>query len=95
MRQRLQLAMLLLGTIACPPSLCAQAERAISNPPVHPGAAEGQLTVTLTVATSVGVVMDEEGKPKIVIANAPDPADNVSSLHPLPQNESMETKTKK
>jgi hypothetical protein len=95
MSLRLQLAMLLLGTITCAPSLFAQAERAISNPPARPGAAEGHLTVTFTVVTSVGVVMDEQGKPTIVIANAPDPADNVSSLRLLPQDEPVQTKTKK
>jgi hypothetical protein len=69
MKLRLQFAMLLLAIILCAPSLFAQAQRSISNPLFRPGAAEGQLTVTLTVVTSVGVVMDENGKPTIVIAN--------------------------
>jgi hypothetical protein len=42
--------------------------------------ASGTLTVTCIVATSVGVVTGEDGQQRIVIANAPDPADNVSQF---------------
>lgn len=45
------------------------------------GSAQGELTVTLTIVTSVGVVLDENGQPKLIVANAPDPADNVSALN--------------
>lgn len=45
------------------------------------GSAEGQLTVTLTIVPSVGVVMDPDGQPKLMVANAADPADNVSVLN--------------
>lgn len=49
--------------------------------PSRPGVAEGELTVTATVVASVGVVIDENGQPRLIVANAPDPADNVSVLH--------------
>ncbi len=42
------------------------------------GSATGTLTVTATVVTSVGVIIDQDGQQRIVIANAPDSADNVS-----------------
>jgi len=42
--------------------------------------AQGQLTVTATVVCSARVVWDEKGTPQIVLANCPDPADNVSEL---------------
>ena len=42
--------------------------------------AQGQLTVTATVVCSASVVWDEKGTPHIVLANCPDPADNVSQL---------------
>jgi hypothetical protein len=41
---------------------------------------EGRLTVTATVVTSVSLVTDADGTQRILIANAPDPADNVSTL---------------
>jgi hypothetical protein len=47
-----------------------------------PGAAsaQGNLTVTLTVMSSVGVVTDADGRQRVVVANAAAPTDNVSSL---------------
>jgi hypothetical protein len=44
------------------------------------GSASGTLTVTATVVTSVGVIIDQDGQQRIVIANAPDSADNVSQF---------------
>jgi hypothetical protein len=38
----------------------------------------GALTVTATVVTSVAMVTDENGKPRIVVANPADRNDNVS-----------------
>lgn len=60
----------------------AAAQRPSPSAPLQarPGSAEGQLTVTLTVVTSVGVVMDPDGRPRLMVANSPDPQDNVSSL---------------
>jgi hypothetical protein len=61
--------------------------------------ASGTLTVTCIVATSVGVVTDENGQSRIVIANAPDRADNVSQFvmltdpgNPAPGGDSKKTK---
>ncbi len=44
--------------------------------------AEGRLTVTATVVSSVGLVVSPEGEQQIIIANAADPKDNVSRLQP-------------
>jgi len=41
---------------------------------------EGKLTVSATVVTSVSLVIDPHGAQKIVVANAADPRDNVSTL---------------
>lgn len=46
------------------------------------GSAEGTLTVTATLVASANLVIEPDGKQKIVIANAPDPRDNVSRLLP-------------
>jgi hypothetical protein len=48
--------------------------------------AQGTLTVTATVVTSVGVITGPNGEQKVVIANAADPADNVSWLQTAPAN---------
>jgi hypothetical protein len=42
--------------------------------------AQGHLTVTATVVSSVGLVLSPEGEQQIVIANAADMRDNVSRL---------------
>lgn len=48
----------------------------------QPGAtsAQGELTVRLTVVASVGIVIDADGEPRLVVANAVDRADNVSTI---------------
>jgi hypothetical protein len=72
----------LLAAIALPALVAAQTRSlSLSALPDRPGTAQGQLTVTLTVVSSVGVVMDASGQPKLIVANAPDPADNVSALN--------------
>jgi hypothetical protein len=42
--------------------------------------AQGTLTVTLTVASSVGLVTGSDGQHRVVVANAVAASDNVSSL---------------
>lgn len=42
--------------------------------------AQGSLTVTLRVETSVGVVVDPSGEQHVIAANSIDPADNVSRI---------------
>jgi hypothetical protein len=75
-------AEMLLAGMACSPLAAAQARNlSVSNISAPRGAAEGQLTVTLTIVPSVGVVMDENGQPKLIVANAADSADNVSALN--------------
>jgi hypothetical protein len=59
-------------------SVCASAQKAPSF--VHSGPAQGELTVTITVVASVGIIMDEQGQPKVIVANAADRRDNVSFL---------------
>jgi hypothetical protein len=53
------LAFLFIGTIG----------HSQSSAPKH-----ASLTVTLTVGSSVGLVLDRDGKNKVIIANSPDPA---------------------
>ena len=45
----------------------------------------GTLTVTATVVTSVAVVVDHNGNPKVVVANPVDPRDNVSYISFAPK----------
>ena len=47
------------------------------------GSAEGHLTVTLTVVSSVGLVVGPDGEQRLIVANAADPKDNVSRLQPV------------
>src|SRR5262249_59503397 len=49
--------------------------------------AQGTLTVTATVVSSVGVEVGPEGEQRIVVANAVDPRDNVSGLRVVKGNE--------
>jgi hypothetical protein len=44
------------------------------------GSAQGGLTVTTIIASSVGVVMGPDRQEHLVAANAVDPADNVSKI---------------
>ena len=46
------------------------------------GSAEGSLTVTTTVVASTSLIVTPDGEEKSVIANAIDPADNISRLVP-------------
>lgn len=48
---------------------------------------QGQLTVTATVITSVSLVTDISGEQRLVVANAPDPADNVSWFRVTAKNQ--------
>jgi hypothetical protein len=64
-------------------SVYASAQKAPSS--VHSGPAEGELTVTMTVVASVGIVMDDQGQPKVIVANAADRSDNVSFLEAASQ----------
>jgi len=41
---------------------------------------QGSLTVTFTIASSVGVVVDQDGQQHLTAANTVDPADNVSQI---------------
>jgi hypothetical protein len=47
------------------------------------GGAEGRLTVTATVISSVGLVVGPDGEQRMIISNAYDPKDNVSRLQPV------------
>ena len=69
------LAFMLLGTFA------AFGQRANAVPDLAgSGRAQGTLTVTMTVASSVGIVTGSDGQQRIVVANAVAASDNVSSL---------------
>lgn len=47
------------------------------------GGAQGELTVTATVVSSVGLMIGQNGEQRITIANAVDAKDNVSRLQPV------------
>jgi hypothetical protein len=53
-------------------------------------AAEGKLTVTATVETSVGLVFGADGEARLVVANAPIKSDNVSTLRPVKERKSSD-----
>ena len=61
-------------------SFRAHAQQRATAPRPGASSAQGELTVTLTVVASVGIVMDADGQPRLIVANSADPADNVSSL---------------
>ena len=69
---------------------CAAA--AAQNPGPHLSG-HGELSVTATVVSSVGVEMGRDGQPRIVVANALDPKDNVSSLQVVREVRIMPVKT--
>ena len=52
----------------------------MASAPGTGGGAQGTLAGTATVVTSVGLVIGPDGEKRMIIANAADPADNVSSL---------------
>src|SRR5947209_3781144 len=69
-----------LSVLACSAVAAAQASRPFVPLGSAAGSAQGQLTVTATVVASAGVVIGPDGQPRLIIANAPDPRDNASSL---------------
>jgi len=56
--------------------------------------AQGQLTVTVTIVASVGLVTGPDGVQRLVVANAPDAADNVSFLKPFVANSGSKPSSK-
>jgi hypothetical protein len=77
-RGKILFRMVLAGIGLC----CVQAFA--QQPGIRPtgNGAEGHLTVTATVVSSVGLVVSPEGEQQIIIANAADPKDNVSRFQP-------------
>src|SRR5262249_28552499 len=71
---------LLVGLLACALH-CTAPERNVPSI-AGPAFAQVQLTVTLTVVASVGIVFDSHGEPKLMEANSAAHSDNVSTLHP-------------
>ena len=81
-RRRLGFGRLLAGLVL----LCCVsgfAQQAASGAPSTGASAQGTLAVSVTVVTSVGVVIGPDREPRIVVANAVDPKDNVSNLEPV------------
>lgn len=73
------LALILFGTH----SIFGQHAGPVQNVP-GTGRAQGSLTVTLTVVSSVGVVTGADGQQRVVVANAAAASDNVSTLQYVP-----------
>jgi hypothetical protein len=79
------IAITFLAVLACCSPINAQSRGVAGSAiPNHPGSTQGQLTVTITIVPSVGVVVGADGQPKVVCANCTDPRDNTSSLAPSP-----------
>jgi hypothetical protein len=79
MHRRFRLTIILSALLL----LCASNGFAQQSSMVHAGrsgAAEGNLTVTATVVSSVGLVIGPDGEQRLIVANAADPSDNVSRL---------------
>jgi hypothetical protein len=68
------------GVLLCCVRVAAQ--QPILPPRAH-GGAEGRLTVTATVVSSVGLVVGPDGEQRMIVANAADQKDNVSRLQPV------------
>src|SRR5689334_15294190 len=81
-KQQIIKPVLILLLLASATLACGQRKNTAPAPMMASAgnSASGTLTVTCIVATSVGVVTDENGESRIVIANAPDRADNVSQF---------------
>jgi len=61
--------------IAVSGSPAARAQRAAAPKLQTPASAQGSLTVTATVVSSVGVMIGPDGQPIMIVANAPSPGD--------------------
>ena len=74
-------ARLLLATvlIAVSWSPVARAQPTGSPNLMAPASAQGRLTVTATVVSSVGVIIGPDGQPMVIVANAPSPGDILSA----------------
>lgn len=71
---KLTFGILVAGLLLCSQRVSSQQAHSVQ------GGAEGRLTVTATVVSSVGLVAGPDGEFKLVYANSVDPRDNVSSL---------------
>ena len=66
----------------------AQEKSLVSGSPAFEGkSAQGQLTVTATVVSSVGIVIGPNGERVLVVANAPAGKDNLSAISAVRQRE--------
>jgi hypothetical protein len=73
-------------------SCLASGQSAGQMPATQGRSTQGQLTVTVTVVASVGLVTGPDGIQRIVMANSSDPADNVSRLSPIVLSNSVSDK---
>jgi hypothetical protein len=75
----------------------AQEKSLVTGPSALQGkSAQGQLTVTATVVSSVGIVIGPNGERMLVVANAPAGKDNLTAMSAVPRrNLPGEAKEKK
>ena len=86
-KRRIQTRLALLLAVVAVSIVGAQAQGAPqAQGPSQARSPRGELTVTLTVVSSVGLVTGPDGVRRLVLANAPDPADNVSRIMVIPSN---------
>lgn len=77
---------LLLGLTGCAMAAAQARGAAPTQGPSSGNSAQGQLTVTVTIVASVGLVTGPDGVQRLVVANASDAGDNVSFLKPFGAN---------
>jgi hypothetical protein len=85
---------LFLGLTCCAMAAAQTRGIAAKQGPLHGNSAQGQLTVEVTVVASVGLVAGPDGVLRLVVANAPDAADNVSSLRSFGDNSGLKPSPK-
>ncbi|HLW53095.1 MAG TPA: hypothetical protein VKW06_09650 [Candidatus Angelobacter sp.] len=77
LRRHIEWLLVLVVLAYCAPG---SAQRTNIASLAHGASAQGQLTVTLTVVASTGIVIDAAGEPRLIMANAAAEGDNVSRL---------------
>src|SRR5262249_7137216 len=74
-------ALRLFATVLIALSRSAAARAQWVAPPTlqAPASVQGTLTVTATVVSSVGMIIGPDGRPTVIVANAPSPGDILSA----------------
>jgi len=74
------LSLLMLAAFVLSSDLVGQRRSATATGLSAKGESSGSLRVIVTVQSSVGIVMNKDGQPQVIVANAPDVRDGVVYL---------------